>query len=133
MMSLTICVYFPSVVLSVVLAQAPGDGDSFCTSTLPTYQWWYSPFSMCCIIRCPSSGSGRWRLILYFNSTYVPVVVFPLPPNPPNTKILLDSYRYRNLLPPHDCAVWQKVDLDNFNSPRSGTSVSYLIIIVYNQ
>ena len=36
MMSLTICVYFPSVLLTVVLAQAPGDGDSFCTSTLPT-------------------------------------------------------------------------------------------------
>ncbi len=66
MMSLTICVYFPSVLFSVVLAQAPGDGDSFCTSTLPT------------------SGG------------------IPLPPIPPNSKILVDSYRYRNLLPPHD-------------------------------
>ncbi len=94
MMSLTsikFCVYFPSVLLSVVLAQAPGDGDSFCTSTLPT-----------------SAG-------------------IPLPPTPPNTKILMDSYRYRNLLPPHDSPVWQQVDLDNNNAAGSGTSVSYLI------
>ncbi len=92
-MSLTICVYFPSFLLSVVLAQAPGDGDSFCTSTLPT------------------SGG------------------IPLPPTPPNAKILLDSYRYLNLLPPHDHAVWQQVDMDNNNFAGSGTSVSYLIPI----
>ncbi len=91
MMSLTICVYFLSVLLSIVLAHAPGDGDSFCTSTRP------------------NSGG------------------IPLPPTPPNTKILMDSYRYRNLLPPHNRAVWQQVDLDNNNAAGSGTSVSYLI------
>ncbi len=83
--------FFLNVLLTVVLAQAPGDGDSFCTSTLP------------------SSGG------------------IPLPPTPPNTKILMDSYSYRNLLPPHDLAVWQEVDLDNNNAAGSGTSVSYLI------
>ncbi len=83
--------FFLNVLLSVVLAQAPGDGDSFCTSTLPT------------------SGGN------------------PLPPTPPNAKILMDSYSYRNLLPPHDRAVWQQVDLDNNNAAGSGTSVSYLI------
>ncbi len=90
MMSLTsikFCVYFPSVLLSVVLAQAPGDGDSFCTS----------------------SGG------------------IPLPPTPPNTRILMDSYRYRNFLPPHHRAVWQQVDLDTNNAAGRGTSVSYLI------
>ncbi len=83
--------FFLNVLLTVVLAQAPGDGDSFCTSTLP------------------SSGG------------------IPLPPIPPNAKILMDSYRYRNLLPPHDRAVWQEVDLDNNNVAGGGTDVSYLI------
>ncbi len=35
----------------------------------------------------------------------------------------MDSYRYRNLLPPHDRAVWQQVDLDNNNAAGGGTSV----------
>ena len=62
------------LLLPVVHAQAPGDGDSFCTSPsilLPTY--------------------------------------------PPNTKILMDSYSYLNLLPsPVTPAggVWQEVDVD---------------------
>ena len=42
---------------------------------------------------------------------------------PPNSKILLDSYNYVNLLPPQDGAVWQAVDNDNNNEAGRGTEV----------
>ena len=85
---MSICIiYLPSVLLSAVLAQAPGDGDPFCTSTLPT------------------SGGV---------------------PLPPSAKIILDSYRYINLLPPHNRPVWQEVDVDDTGGGLQ-TSVSYSI------
>ena len=48
----------------------------------------------------------------------------PPPVHPPNSRILMDSYNYINLLPPHDGAVWQQVDNDNNNEAGRGTSVS---------
>ena len=33
------------------------------------------------------------------------------PVYPPSSRILMDSYNYINLLPPHDKAVWQQVDM----------------------
>ena len=35
---------------------------------------------------------------------------------PSNTRILMDSFQYINLLPPHDSATWQQVDNDNNNA-----------------
>ena len=100
MLSLTICIiYLPSVLLSAVLAQAPGDGDPFCTSTLPTV------------------GS------------------VPLPPSPPNAKIILDSYSYINLLPPHGGPVWQEVDVDAMGGGTHisvSYSIHYYIIYYYS-
>ena len=46
-----------------------------------------------------------------------------LDPRIPNARILLDSYNYVNLLPPHDDAVWQAVDKDDNNVPGRGTEV----------
>lgn len=46
------------------------------------------------------------------------------PVHPPNYRILLDSFNYLNLLPPHDGAVWQQVDNDMNNIPGRGTAVS---------
>ncbi len=39
----------------------------------------------------------------------------PLPPYPPNTRILMDSYQYINLLPALAGreSTWQQVDVDN--------------------
>ena len=48
-----------------------------------------------------------------------------LPPvYPPNSRILMDSFNYINLLPPHAGAVWQRVDNDNNNDAGRGTEVS---------
>ena len=67
-----------------------------------------------CINELPSSGT-------------------PPPIYPPNSKILLDSYNYVNLLPPQDGAVWQAVDNDLNNEAGRGTEVKSLlqIIIIY--
>lgn len=40
-----------------------------------------------------------------------------------NTKILMDSFDYLNLLPPHDGALWQQLDLDDNNEIGGGTEV----------
>ena len=53
----------------------------------------------------------------------------PPPVYPPNSRILLDSYNYINLLPPHDGAVWQQVDNDDNNEAGRGTSVSMLAVL----
>ena len=44
--------------------------------------------------------------------------------HPSNVKILMDSFNYFNLLPPHEGAVWQQLDLDDSNAPGEGTEVS---------
>ena len=79
-------VLYVMILVSIISARAPGDGDLFCTNELL------------------SSGT--------------------IPPSyPPNSKILLDSYNYVNLLPPQDGAVWQEVDNDNNNEAGRGTEV----------
>ena len=44
-------------------------------------------------------------------------------PGIPDSRILMDSYNYVNLLPPHDGAVWRAVDQDDNNVPGRGTEV----------
>ena len=53
-----------------------------------------------------------------------------LPHYPSNAKILMDSYNYVDLLPPHERAVWMQVDNDDNNAGGAGTTVcrSYIII-----
>ncbi len=46
-----------------------------------------------------------------------------LPMYPQNTRILMDSYNYINLLPPHSKPVWQQLDSDSNNQPGRGTKV----------
>ena len=46
-----------------------------------------------------------------------------LPQYPSNAKILMDSYNYIDLLPPHEFAVWMQVDNDNSNERGTGTMV----------
>ena len=41
--------------------------------------------------------------------------ISPPPVYPPNSRTLMDSYDYLNLLPPHAGAVWQRVDNDDNN------------------
>ena len=52
------------------------------------------------------------------------------PQYPSNVKILMDSYNYIDLLPPHEFAVWIQVDNDDNNVVGAGTMVcrSYIII-----
>ena len=45
------------------------------------------------------------------------------PQYPSNVKILMDSYNYIDLLPPHTYAVWMQVDNDNNNAGGTGTMV----------
>ena len=45
------------------------------------------------------------------------------PQYPSNAKILMDSYNYIDLLPPHEHAVWMRVDNDNNNAGGTGTMV----------
>ena len=53
-----------------------------------------------------------------------------LPPvYPPNSRVLLDSYHYFNLLPPQDGPVWQEVDLDDNNPDGTRTSVSQCLFL----
>ena len=49
---------------------------------------------------------------------------------PQNVKILMDSYNYIDLLPPHEFSVWMQVDNDDNNAGGGGTTVcrSYIII-----
>ena len=54
-----------------------------------------------------------------------------IPPQyPSNAKILMDSYNYIDLLPPHEWAVWMQVDNDDNNVGGAGTTVyrNYIII-----
>ena len=47
----------------------------------------------------------------------------------PEVKPLMDSRHYQNLLPPHEGAVWQKVDNDNNNPSGTSTDVSWVQIL----
>ena len=82
-------VLYVMILVSIITARAPGDGDYFCT------------------IQLPSSG------------TISPIY-------PPKLRILLDSYNYVNLLPPHDNAVWQAVDNDVNNEAGRLTKVIFV-------
>ena len=55
------------------------------------------------------------------------------PQYPSNVKILMDSYNYIDLLPPHEFAVWMQVDNDDNNVGGVATMVcrSCNIIIGY--
>ena len=59
--------------------------------------------------------------------TYTLAGVRP-PVYPSNANILMDSFNYFNLLPPHGQAVWQQLDLDDNNVAGGGTEV---IVLVY--
>ena len=82
-----------ALLLSVVTGRAPGDGDDFCTNTLPNTE-------------------------------------IQAPVHPSNVKILMDSFNYLNLLPPHGGAVWMQLDLDDNNVGGEGTEVSMLTLMV---
>ena len=83
-----------ALLLSVVTGRAPGDGNDFCTNTLPI----------------PGGVQA--------------------PVHPSNVKILMDSFNYLNLLPPHGGAVWQQLDLDTNNVDGAGTEVSMSTLMV---
>ena len=51
--------------------------------------------------------------------------VVPIPAYSANTRILMDSWNYRNLLPDRVGAVWDQVDNDNNNPPETTANVSY--------
>ena len=53
----------------------------------------------------------------------------PPPVHPPNYRVLMDSFNYINLLPPHFGAVWQSVDNDTNNQAGRGTEVSQFFSI----
>ena len=47
----------------------------------------------------------------------------PPPIYPPNSRVLMDSYSYVNLLPPQDGPAWQELDTDSNNEMGRGTEV----------
>ena len=61
-----------------------------------------------------------------------PLGVAPTPAYSTNMRVLMDSWNYQNLLPPHTGAVWDQVDNDTRNSPSLTTNVSsYSINFLY--
>ena len=71
-----------------------------------------------------------WSVLVPFVTAAAPgdadnfcVSFLPPPVFPPNTRVLLDSFNYINLLPPQDGAVWQQVDNDDNNVIGAGTQV----------
>ena len=50
------------------------------------------------------------------------------PVHPPNSRVLMDSFNYINLLPPHNAPVWQFVDNDTNNQAGRGTEVNLTAI-----
>ena len=72
------------------------------------------------LVSMVSAGAPGDEDIFCTNDSYG-VTIPPL--YPPNSKILLDSYNYVNLLPPQDNAVWQAVDNDDNNEAGRGTEV----------
>ena len=51
------------------------------------------------------------------------VGIAPLPAYSANIRVLMDSWNYENLLPPHNRAVWDQVDKDNSNVDGVTTNV----------
>ena len=50
-----------------------------------------------------------------------------------NMRVLMDSWNYENLLPPHIGAVWDQVDNDGNNPSGIATNVSRITLrLVYN-
>ena len=50
----------------------------------------------------------------------------PIPVYSANTRVLMDSWNYQNLLPPRNGAVWYQVDNDENNPSGITTNVSWL-------
>jgi hypothetical protein len=50
----------------------------------------------------------------------------PTPAYSANMRVLMDSWNYRNLLPPRTGAVWNQVDNDMNNGPGVTTNVSFI-------
>ena len=87
-------------VVSCVLSQAPGDGDSLCVD--------------------PLVDNGN---------VLVPNPFFALRPTyPANVRPLMDSRDYLNLLQ-REGAVWQQVDNDTSNVDFSSTDVSHRLVL----
>ena len=76
------------------------------------------------LVSMVSAGAPGDEDIFCTNDSYG--VTIPL-----NSKILLDSYNYVNLLPPQDNAVWQVVNNDDNNEAGRGTEVRVLLVIVH--
>ena len=62
--------------------------------------------------------------------------VIQIPTYPDHIKVLMDSWNYRNLLPPRAGAVWDQVD-DDMNNPvetttNVGPTIDNIDYIVYN-
>jgi hypothetical protein len=54
--------------------------------------------------------------------------VAPIPAYSANMRVLMDSWNYRNLLPPRTAAVWDQVDNDAKNPSGATTNVSCIIM-----
>ena len=53
-----------------------------------------------------------------------PLRAAPIPVYSANVRVLMDSWNYQTLLPPHIGAVWDQVDNDMNNPSETTTSVS---------
>ena len=51
----------------------------------------------------------------------------PIPAYPANMRVLMDSWNYKNLLPPRTGAVWDQVDNDRNNPSGVAINVSHLV------
>ena len=55
--------------------------------------------------------------------------VLQAPVYPSGVNLLMDSFHYLNLLPPHDAPAWQHLNLDDNNAVGAGTEVSSYVNI----
>ena len=65
-----------------------------------------------------------------FCQTLQSIGVAPAPGYAPNVRVLMDTWNYQNLLPPHMGAVWDQVDTDTRNNASITTNVSLTISFV---
>ena len=54
--------------------------------------------------------------------------VAPAPGYAPNMRVLMDTWNYQNLPPPHMGAVWDQVDNDTRNNASITTNVSSVVL-----